>query len=156
MAIHPISQETLDKTQSELRKEFASAFKPPKVINTHNTLMLGIDQRFLFAGKTFVIQPVSFRLGAQCQALMLQINEVKDLLEESRDANAAYVELCEQAADALWSGVIPLNPTLYFKKKFRIGKNPFRDMTDAEVAQLLDFFSRCRMLSRIQTKASIH
>jgi len=156
MAIHPISQETLDKTQGELRKEFASAFKPPKVINTHNALMLGVDQRFLFGRQTYAVKPVSFRLGARCQALMLQINEIKDLLEESRSANAAYVQLCEEAAEALWSGVIPLNPAMYFKKKLRLCKNPFLEMTDAEVAQLLDFFSQCRMLSRIQTKASTH
>lgn len=156
MAIHPISQETLDKTQSELKAEFASAFKSPKVINTHNALMLGVDQRFLFGRKMFVAKPVSFRLGARCQALMLQISEIKDLLTESRDANAAYVELCLEAADVIWAGVIPLDPFMYFKKKLRIGKNPFYDATDAEVAQLLDFFSQLRMLSRIQIKASIH
>jgi hypothetical protein len=151
MPIQSISEETLERAQGQIKQQLAPALAPPKVLNTPNVLLLGIEQRFILANKTYVVMPVGFKLGAQLQSILIQIGEIKDMIEQSESALEVYVQLCSKAADLMWKGCMPAHPVAAIKKRLRIGGNPLQDATDGEVAQLLPFFLRHRMLSRLQT-----
>lgn len=149
MAIQAVLQEDLEREQTRLKEELLVA-PVLRQVNTPNVLRLNESSTFLFRGRKYHVNPVSFKLGAELQGIRIRIAEVAPLMDEAESVLPEYVALCQQACALMWQECIPDDPRERVRKRVRKGYNPLLHATDGEVGMLMGFFSKLRMLSSVR------
>lgn len=158
MPIEPVRPELIEATQDQLKEQLMSK-SPRPISNTENAVSLGVDTRFVYRGRTYMMHPVPFREGAELQKLRSALIATAALMDDSDTAVDEYTDLSQKAIDIIWRLSVPFAPINAVLKRTHLARNPMREATDGEVMDLVNFFLSRRMISslrRLSTSATVH
>lgn len=155
MALKTSSPEDLAKGQEYLR----TLVKPPvtEVRNVATATELNADTYFQFKGAWYKAPPLDYRLGIQLQEILLEIHRLGQQADDKAEhlqtdagmiAHLQQLKLCYERAAKLFHDCC--TPIVFWRRWRWKRYNPFSSCSSQEVAELLNFFSLCRMKSRVR------
>ena len=155
MAIVPARPEEYEEAQQLLRAEIRAPRAEAR--NVALATEIDADSYFEFRGTNYKAPPLSYALGVQLQEVQLRLqslamyeNETKDLAGVELDKQIKHLEQLHlaymQAVTLFQRCCFPL---AFWKRRGHRKNNPFTTCTSQEIAELLSFFSMCRMRSRV-------
>jgi hypothetical protein len=169
-AISPERRAELQQAMVETYGAGGEQRAPQEAHNARAVRFLGLMRLYDFRGRTFLVPPIGFDDGCELQELQVGLAAWSLLVSQTAEALHALADqadspelrgrmealLQEHAqrlrehhnrlvrAVTLFHGLVrPLRR--WDKLTWRWRGNPFANMSEREVAQGIDFFSRCRM-----------
>jgi hypothetical protein len=135
--------EQQDHAQAQLKALFQAPAVDLKNVGT--VLALEASGRFAYRGKSYVVPPVPYTQGLQLHQIFLRLQA----LGSKQENEAALQELFSlmSAAVMLFKGLV--RPTSWWQRLTWRWQQPFADVTEKEVGELMGFFFVCRMKSSI-------
>lgn len=132
--------------------EVARSARPsPRPFNLGQVLDLGSTVYFSFRGRQYGVPPLPWRLGERMLVARTVAKEAAEAWVEdsNRSTLASYYESLEDVQTLLWEAIRPCGRIHRLMKRFHVARNPFRDVTERELVDLLDFVLGLRMRSEI-------
>ena len=150
MPLKPIPDEALAEAQKELRHRLGVDEERPRpaVKNRPALVYLTDPLRVPFRGRLYELPPVGFRDGER-------IMEIQERLEDTdHSARKGRRALFEEAAALIRRLVTPDRGWLLrLRWRLRLVRNPFRQATEVEIAELLGFLAACRTRSTVRPRS---
>ena len=161
MAIVPALPEELEEGQRLLRAEIRAPQAEAR--NVALATEIDADSYFEFRGTNYKVPPLSYKLGVQLQEIQFFLESLvrkeqftKDLQDLDLDGQIVHLQqlqLAYEQAIALFQKCC--YPLAFWKRRRHKRQNPFLTCTSQEIAELLSFFSMCRMRSRVTFQGSL-
>ncbi len=132
------------------RRKLAPRHQAPRPLNTKTVLDLGNQVFYLFRGRPFGVPAIPHKAGLELADLQAQAQEFVGKIKTRGDLHA-YRQLVEKLPKKLWR-LVDHPPGGWFARllhKLRLLPNPFKQATEAELGELLDFFLKRRMTSSV-------
>jgi len=136
----------------ELREQAASFASPaqamaesprPRPNNVRAILDLGTLIYFQWRGRSFGVPPVPWKKGAQLLDAYLDARSYGETL--TKDTSQGYYAALGRMSKIMWQCSRPVGRVLRFFRLIRLYRNPYRNATEGELAELAVFFLGRRM-----------
>ena len=123
----------------------------PSIGNIVAVEALTATVRFRYRGRVFDVPPIPTLPGIRLQAMELELekmwSEPEYSEEDAEDKMRALKQMLLEMFDIMWKHVRPVG--FIDRMLWRWESNPFLNAGRKEVAELLTFFSQCRMISSV-------
>lgn len=139
--IRPISEAQLEQVQAELRHRERE--RGPQTANAGTVLALAEAGAVFFRGVPWRVPPVSYRDGIRLQQLGDRLAALALAGAPDAEQEAVITEMV-----IAFRGLV--RPVGWRRLLGRLLPNPFRRASEAEVGQLLAFFTLCRTRSSVR------
>lgn len=153
MALKPVSVETVEQGQKELREKFSSGQVVPPVNLSAAKALAGVRQ-FEFpsnSGIVYEVKTIPYIDGIQINDLYLRIRELSEQKEAAPTLGAAvYQRWLQELLDLAWKLSVPKSRWNRIRKWLGLIKNPFYKMSEGDAGELIGFFLMRRMISTVQ------
>lgn len=145
-----VPPDVVRERHAKRRKKDAPRHQAPRALNTKTVLDLGNQVFYLFRGRPFGVPAIPHKAGLDLADLQAQAQEFVGKIK-TRDDLRAYRKLVEQIPSKLWRlvGRPPGGWVPRLLHRLHLLPNPFRQATEAELGELLDFFLKRRMTSSV-------
>ena len=123
----------------------------PSIGNIVAVEALTATVRFRYRGRVFDAPPIPTLPGLRLQAMELELEKMSSEPPTDEDAvekMAALKMMLLEMFDIMWKNVQPV--TFIDRLLWKWESNPFLNASRKEVAELLAFFSQCRMISSVR------
>ena len=117
----------------------------PRALNLDAILDLGNIVFFTFRGRAYGIPPLAWRDGERLLDAWLEAKELGAQLE--RKTLRPYFRCIQRLQQLLWKSTRPTGPVRRLLRFAHLHRNPFRDATEGELAELAVFMLGLRMRS---------
>ena len=131
--------------QTRGRETPAAEQPPPRPRNLRAILDLGTMTYFTFRGRSYGVPPLPWRLGERILDAWLEVCSHGEQLQKE-DLPAYYAAL-DRMVEAMWEATRPPGRWRRWLKRLGLARNPYRDATEGELAELAVFFLGRRMKS---------
>lgn len=109
----------------------------PRALNLDTVLDLGNIVFFTFRGRAYGIPPLAWRDGERLLDCWLEAQEIGMQLE--RNTLRQYYRCIANLQRLLWKNTRPTGPFRRLLRFLHLHRNPFRDATEGELAELAVF-----------------
>lgn len=148
-----------DGTAKRRREESATLSRPtrperqPTRRNVEPVLSLGSMRYFLFGSRQYRIPPVPYLAGERVLELHIKILADAKQVALTGDAKAmrAFYVKHGRMAKLLWKHIQPLGKVQRFFWRLGLARNPFRQASEKELTEVVDFFLQGRMKSSVRS-----
>lgn len=128
--------------------------RPPRNVGTV-LVVTGADRfEIPYRGRMYELLPVSFEDGLRLTQAQTVIEELEGERRPTQEDSEAYARALRLVVRMTCRYLLPRGRLRRLRWRLRIGRNPFRRATEAELGELLGFFLGCRMRSRVRYPAT--
>lgn len=122
--------------------------QPRALRNLRPVLELGNTTYVTFRGRAYGVPPLPWRDGQRLMALWIQALQFPGPL--TAETHPKYYAIIQQLPALLWSLCRPVGLLPRLARRLGLHRNPFRQATEQELAELASLFLQRRMRSSIQ------
>lgn len=125
--------------------------RPPRQRNVEAVLALGSTRYFTFHNRVYAIPPVPFQLGQRVLTLYMETTELAQSAAQGNKHDALlYFARLKMLVKVMWPHIRMVPRWKRIMKFFGLYRNPFRNASDLEVLDVVNFFLQGRMKSSVQ------
>ena len=147
--VEAVNRKLVEEHRAQLRAALGT--RPP-FVNAEEASAIDEPTLFAYRGLAFYAKPVSYPMGLRLNALLLRLEQARPRLADGDSPEATLAEVSRSMAEAesAYGEAVRLYARLAYRARGwrrwlrAVLPNPFRQATEAEIGELLDFFWKCR------------
>lgn len=138
----------IDRGNVELARNLDETRKGLVIANAVAATAMGVDAVLPFNNRLYDVPPVPWPDGIVLQKIRNESERLKGRMGEPEVPDRVYA-LLERSVDVMGGLIRPRGRFRRFAWRLGLRRNPFRNCSEKEVGELLDFFWVCRMKSNV-------
>lgn len=138
-----LQEQAVENGLMDSARSMAESRVQPRPVNVQQVLDLGGIVFFHWRGRSFGVPPLPWKAGAQLLDAFLTAQNLGPSI--GPESAPSYYRACQKMAALMWRNCRPTGMLPRAIKALGLARNPFRNASERELADLTVFFLGCRM-----------